>query len=189
MRHITVALLVASVVFLHGCAAVMLGGAAAGAGYIVGEDRRPVNVMTADEGIELRAASRVREKYPNAHVNVTSYNRLVLITGEAASDADKAEIDRIVRSVDGVRGTFNELQIAGNSTLGARANDSYVTSKVKARFVDGRKFNPVHVKVVTEAGTVYLMGLVKQQEATAATDLARTTSGVQRVVRLFEYQN
>jgi osmotically-inducible protein OsmY len=189
MRLFALIAALASLALLQGCAAVALGGAAAGAGYLVGEDRRPVNIMTADEEIELRATSRVKEKHPNAHINVTSYNRLVLITGEAPTEAEKSDIEALARSVNGVRGTFNEIQVAGNSALGARANDSYVTSKVKARFLDARKFNPVHVKVTTEAGTVYLMGLVKRTEADAATELARTTSGVQRVVRLFEYQD
>jgi osmotically-inducible protein OsmY len=91
-----------------------------------------------------------------------------------------------VRAIDGVRGTYNELQVGPPTPLSTRANDSYITSKVKTRFLDGRRFNPVHVKVTTESGTVYLMGLVKSQEANDATELARTTTGVQRVVRLFE---
>jgi osmotically-inducible protein OsmY len=112
---------------------------------------------------------------------------MLLLTGEAPDAAAKAEIEKIARAVENVRGIFNEIQVAGNSSLSARANDSYLTSKVKARFVDAQKFNAVHVKVVTEANTVYLLGLVKRQEAGDATELARTTGGVQRVVRVFEY--
>jgi osmotically-inducible protein OsmY len=175
--------------FLHGCAAVALGGAAAAGGYLVGEDRRPANVMAEDQGIELKVSNRLSEKFPNAHISSTSFNRLVLLTGEVTDAAAKAEADRIVRDVEGVRGTFNELQVGPVTPLSTRANDSYITSKVKTRFVDGRRFNAVHVKVVTEAGTVYLMGLVKRTEANDATELARTTSGVQRVVRVFEYQD
>ena len=89
--------------------------------------------------------------------------------------------------MENVRGVFNEMQVAGNSALTARTNDAYLTSKVKARFLDGQKFSPVHVKVVTESGVVYLMGLVKRTEAEAATDVARTTGGVAKVVKLFEY--
>ena len=189
MRYLLTVLTLLSLPLLHGCAAVALGGAAAAGGYMVGEDRRPVPVMTDDQGIEFRVANRVGEKYPGAHVNATSYNYLVLLTGEAPNDAAKADIEQIARSVDKVRGVYNELQVAGSSSFPARANDSYITSKVKARFLDARRFNPVHVKVVTEAGTVYLMGIVKRQEANDASELARTTGGVQRVVRVFEYQD
>ena len=188
MRLFITCLAVALIPLLNGCAAVALGGAAAAGGYLVGEDRRATAVMTEDEGIELRAQNRVREKFPNAHVNATSYNKLVLVSGEVPNDAAKAEVERIVRGVEGVRGIYNELTVGPPAPLSARANDSYITSKVKTRFLDGRRFNPVHVKVTTEAGTVYLMGLVKRQEADDATELARTTSGVQRVVRLFEIQ-
>ena len=187
MRLLLAACAMALVPVLNGCVAAAVG-AAAGGGYLVGEDRRPAAVMTDDEGIELRASNRLSEKFPNAHVNATSYNKLVLLSGEVPNDAAKSEAERIVRGIDGVRGTYNELTIGQPTPLSARANDSYITSKVKTRFLDGRRFNPVHVKVVTEAGTVYLMGLVKRQEADDATELARTTTGVQRVVRLFEIQ-
>jgi osmotically-inducible protein OsmY len=180
--------LLALIPLMHGCAVVALGGAAAG-GYLVGEDRRPVNVMTDDQGVELRVANRVEEKYPTAHINVTAFNKLVLLTGEAPDEAAKNDIDVIARAVPNVRSTVNELQVATSTSFSARANDSYITSKVKARFLDAHKFNPVHIKVVTEAGIVYLMGIVKRQEADDATELARTTSGVQKVVRVFEYQN
>ena len=177
---------VALLPLLNGCAAVVLGGAAATGGYLVGEDRRPAAVMTDDQAIELRASNRITDKFPGAHVSATSYNKLVLLSGEVPTAAAKAEVEQIVRGVDGVRGTYNELTVGPTSALSARANDSYITSKVKTRFLDGRRFNPVHVKVTTDAGTVYLMGIVTKQEASDATELARTTSGVQRVVRLFE---
>ena len=184
-KLLTLAFLV-SLPFLHGCAAVALGGAAA-TGIVVGEDRRTVGTITEDQGIEFKVGSRVSEKYPAAHINVTSFNRNVLLTGEAPDAEAKAEIERIAKAVETVRGTFNELQVAGNSSLSARANDAYITSKVKARFIDAKKFNVVYVKIVTEANVVYLMGLVNRQEANDATELARTTSGVQKVVRAFEY--
>ena len=185
MRQIILLLAMGALPLLHGCAAVVVGGAATG--VMVAEDRRTVGTITEDQGIELKAANRINEKYRDAHINVTSYNRMVLLTGEAPDAAAKGEIEKIARAVDNVRGVYNEVQIAGNSALSARANDSYLTSKVKARFVDAQKFSPLHVKVVTEAGTVYLMGLVKRQEASDATEIARTTGGVQRVVRVFEY--
>jgi osmotically-inducible protein OsmY len=186
MRHIILLLTLGALPLLHGCAAVVVGGAAA-TGVMVAEDRRTVGTMTEDQGIELRAASRINEKYRDAHINVTSYNRMVLLTGEAPDAAARSNIEKIARAVENVRGVYNEIQVAGNSSLSARANDSYLTSKVKARFVDARKFSALHVKVVTEAGTVYLMGLVNRQEANDATEITRTTGGVQRVVRVFEY--
>ena len=182
------AVLLLVVIALGGCVAAAVGGAAAG-GYLVGEDRRAASVMAEDEGIELRASNNISEKFPSAHINSTSYNRLVLLTGEAPTADAKAQIERIVRGLPNVRGTFNEIDVAPVTALSSRTNDSYITSKVKARFVDARKFNPVHVKVVTENSVVYLMGIVKQQEADAATEIARTTSGVRRVVRVFEYQS
>ena len=187
IQRFVTALSLVSVFALTGCVAAVVGGAAAG-GYLVGEDRRPAQTIAEDEGIELRVGNRISEKYPAAHVNATSYNRLVLLTGEAPTAEAKTDIERIAREVPHVRGTFNELTVAPATTLSSRANDSYVTSKVKARFVDNGTFNPIHVKVVTEDGIVYLMGLVKKQEADRATEIARTTSGVRRVVRVFEYQ-
>jgi osmotically-inducible protein OsmY len=189
MRRFLAISAVALLPFLNGCAVVALGGAAAAGGYLVGEDRRSTAVMTDDQAIEIKASNRITEKYPNAHVSSTSFNKLVLLSGEVPDATAKTEIDRIVRGIEGVRGTYNEVQVGPVAPMSARANDSYITSKVKARFVDGRRFNPVHVKVVTDAGTVYLMGLVKKQEATDAAELARTTSGVTRVVRLFELQD
>lgn len=171
---------------ISGCAAVVVGGAAA-TGYMVAEDRRTVGTMTEDEGIENKAVNRIGEKVKDAHINVTSYNRAVLLTGEVPTEAAKADAERIARAVENVRSVFNELQVSGNSSLQARTDDSVLTSKVKGRFVDAGKFNALHVKVVTESGAVYLLGLVKRQEATDATEIARTTGGVRKVVRVFEY--
>lgn len=185
MRQILGLLIVAAMPLLGGCVAAV-GGAAVG-GVLVAEDRRTVGTITEDQGIELRASSRLDDRLRTAHINVTAYNRLVLLTGEVPNAAAREEAERIARSVENVRGVFNELQVSGNSALTVRTNDSYLTSKVKARFVDGQKFSPVHVKVVTENSVVYLMGLVKRAEADAATEVARTTGGVQKVVRLFEY--
>ena len=170
---------------LHGCVAAVVGGA--GTAVLVGEDRRTVGTLTEDQGIELKAANRINDKFKDAHVNLTSYSRMVLVTGEALDAAAKTEIEKIVRAVENVRGVYNEMAVAGKTALSARANDSFITSKVKARFVDQQKFNPVHVKVVTEAGVVYLLGMVKRKEADDAVEITRTTSGVQRVVKLFEY--
>lgn len=187
MRILFMAVLLA-LPMLNACAPVVLGGAAA-TGVMVSEDRRTVGTITEDQGIELRAASRIQDRLRDAHVSVTSYNRMVLLTGEVPDAAAKAAAEKIARAVDNVRGVYNELQVAGNSSMTARANDSYLTSKVKARFIDSRKFSALHVKVVTENNVVYLMGLVNRQEANDATEIARTTGGVQKVVRVFEYLN
>jgi osmotically-inducible protein OsmY len=186
MRH-TILVLVAALPLLHGCAPLVIGGAAA-TGVLVAEDRRTVGTMTEDEVIENKASSRIGDSLKaNIHVNVTSYNRAVLLTGEVPTAADKEQAGRIARSVDNVRAVYNELAVSPVTSLSARTNDTVTTSKVKARFVDGQKFSVVHVKVVTENGVVYLMGLVKKQEAADATEITRTTSGVTKVVRLFEY--
>ena len=181
--RLTVLLLVVSV--LTGCAAVVVGGA--GGAALVGADRRTVGTVTEDQGIEIKTSNRISEKYPDAHMNVTSYNRMVLLTGETTSNAAREEIEKIARAVENVRGIYNEIAVVGNSSLSARTNDAYLTGKVKARFVDGQKFNAVHVKVVTESNVVYLLGMVNRKEADDATEIARTTSGVQKVVRLFEF--
>jgi osmotically-inducible protein OsmY len=178
-------LFVAVVPVLFGCAAAVVGGA--GTALLVGEDRRTVGTVTEDRGIEIKASGRVSEKFKEPHINFTSYNRMVLLTGETPDAATRNEIEKIVRSVENVRGLYNEIAIAGNSALSSRANDSFITSKVKARFVDQQKFNPVHVKVVTEANVVFLLGMVKRKEADDAVEISRTTGGVQKVVKLFEY--
>ncbi len=179
------ALLVFSVPMLAGCFGVAAVGV--GAGALMLADRRNSETYIADEGMELRAASRISEKFGDkVHVNVTSYNRMLLLTGEAPSPALKAEIEQIAGGVPNVKSISNELAIAGPSSLGGRSNDAYLTSKVKARFVDAKKFPAQHVKVVTEAGITFLLGLVTQDEADAAVEIARTTGGVQKVVRVFE---
>jgi osmotically-inducible protein OsmY len=171
---------------LAGCFGVAVVGM--GAGALMLSDRRPSETYVTDQGIELRASNSISEKYHDrVHVNVTSYNRTVLITGEVPDAASKADIEQIVAGKPNVKATQNELKISGLSALGGRSNDSLITSKVKGRFIDYGKFSANVVKVVTENGTVYLMGLVTEREADAATQIARETSGVLSVVRLFEY--
>jgi osmotically-inducible protein OsmY len=185
MNRRTLILLAAFVPVLSGC----FGAAAVGvgAGALVYADRRTTEAQVTDEGVELRAGNRISEKFgSNTHVNVTSYNRTVLLSGEVPDAAAKADVEKIVAEVPNVKAISNELQIAAASSLTARSNDTYITSKVKARFVDANTFAANHVKVVTEAGVVYLMGLVSQKEANAAVEIARTTGGVQKVVRVFE---
>lgn len=186
MRKLITLTCIALLPVVSGCAAVAIGGAAA-TGIMMAEDRRTVGTITEDQGIELKAATRIEEKIKNAHINVTSFNRMVLLTGEVPTEAAKADAEAIARAVENVRTVFNELKVGANSAVQARTNDSVITSKVKARFVDANKFSAVHVKVVTEANVVYLLGMVKKQEAADATEVARTTGGVSKVVRVFEY--
>lgn len=184
-RRSTLILLAALVPALSGCFGAVAVGT--GVGVLAFADRRTTETQVTDEGIELRAGNRISERYgSNTHVNVTSYNRTVLLTGEVPDAATKADVERIVAGVPNVKAISNELRIAPPSTLGARSNDAFITSKVKARFIDANQFAANHVKVVTEAGVVYLMGLVTQKEADAAVDIARRTGGVQKVVRVFE---
>jgi osmotically-inducible protein OsmY len=178
---------IAAPFLLGGCLPVLIG-AGAGAAYSSLEDRRAAGAQLDDEGIELRTGNRISDRYGDAaHVNVTSYNRSVLLTGEVPDAEARAAAERIARAVPNVRGVANELEIAGASSLSARTNDSFVTSKVKGRFLDARRFNPIHVKVVTEAGVVYLLGTVTDREADDAVELARTVAGVRKVVKIFEY--
>lgn len=170
---------------LGGCVGAAVVGAGAGALMVV--DRRPSEIYIADQGLELRASSRIDEKFGDkVHVSVTSYNRMMLLTGEVPTAEIKAEVEKIAAGVPDVKSIANELAIAGPSSFGVRSNDSYITSKVKARFVDANKFSANVVKVVTEAGVVFLLGIVTQAEADAAVEIARTTGGVLKVVRVFE---
>jgi osmotically-inducible protein OsmY len=186
-RHAALAALafaMATLVILPGCIPVAAVGI--GAGTLLYADRRPTESYVADEAIETRVSSRIAEKYPQAHVNVTSYNLRVLLTGEAAQESDRAQIARIALGAPNVKAVINEIQIAAPSTFASRGNDSYITSKVKARLVDTDRIHANHIKVVTEAGVVFLMGIVSQREADIAVEIARTTGGAQRVVRAFE---
>jgi osmotically-inducible protein OsmY len=172
---------------LPGCELAVLGAVGGGA-YTAFEDRRSSGTRVDDEAIEIRASSRVDEKFGDkAHVNVTAFNGTVLLTGEVPDDAARGDVEKIVTGTPNVRAVSNELQVGAPSSLGNRTNDAFITSKIKARFLDAKRFNPVHVKVVTEAGVVYLFGVVTEKEAEAAVDIARTTGGVRKVVKIFEY--
>lgn len=171
---------------LQGCVEMAVIGA--GTAVMSAEDRRTTGTQLEDQSIELRAANRINERYAaKTHINVTSFNRAVLLTGEAPDENIKADIEKIVLGLPNVRGVTNEIQIEGAASLGSRSNDTFLTSKVKARFLDARRFNVLHVKVVTEAGVVYLLGIVTEKEAEAAVEVARTTGGVRKVVKVFEY--
>ena len=170
---------------LSACAPIILGGAAMGA--LVATDRRTSGAQLEDEGIELRGAGRVRESLGDrVHVNVISYNRQVLLTGEVPNAQDKQQVEQILSRVENVRSIVNELGILGNTTLTQRSSDALTTGKVKAAMVDAKDIFANAFKVVTERGTTYLMGRVTQREAARATDITRGTSGVQKVVRVLE---
>lgn len=176
----------ATLPLLQGCFPLVAGGVGAGAAMVA--DRRTSGAYVEDEGIEWRTSSALRDRLGDAvHINVTSFNRNVLLTGEAPSEAHRAEAERVAGGIANVKGIVNEIQVAGTSSLTSRGNDSLITSKVKARFVDSAQFSANHIKVVTEAGTVFLLGIVTRREADAATEVARRTDGVRKVVRVFEY--
>jgi osmotically-inducible protein OsmY len=170
---------------LQGC----ITAAAVGAGTValMVEDRRTTGVYVEDENIEWKVVARMNSDFKAAHVNGTSFNRKVLLTGEAPTEEMKNSIEATVKAMPEVAGVVNELVVAGNSSLTSRGNDSLITSNVKTRMVGNGKFATNHVKVVTEAGAVYLMGIVTQAEGEAAVEIARSTSGVSRVVKVFEY--
>jgi osmotically-inducible protein OsmY len=186
MKKVLLLSLLALLPVLQGCVTAVATGV--GAGVLMAEDRRTSGTYIEDEGIELKAFHRLDEKLGNrAHINATSFNRHVLLTGEVPDQAAREEAEKIVRGIPNVKMVTNELQIAGISSLAERSNDTYLTSKVKIRFIDAAKFSHVHVKVITEGGSVFLMGTVKRREADAAVEIARTTGGVRKVVKVFEY--
>jgi osmotically-inducible protein OsmY len=175
------------VVLLNGCAPAIVA-VGIGAGALVATDRRTTGAQVDDEAIENKVTLAAGNSWGNSvHLNVTSYNARVLLTGEAPTAAIKDEITRVAKTTDRVQTVTNEMVIGPVTDLGARTGDSYLTSIVKARFVEAQKFAPNHVKVVTERSVVYLIGIVTREEGDAAARIAATTSGVARVVKLFQY--
>ena len=174
---------------LSGCIPLVIGGVAATAS--VATDRRSAGAQLDDELIEDKTAVQVLERFKgnDVHLNVTSYNGNVLLTGEVPFDSVKTDIGEIAGRMPKVRSVQNDLLVGAATGLGSRSNDTLITSKVKARFVESNQFQINHVKVVTERGIVYLLGIVRPAEGNAAAEIARTTSGVQRVVKVFEYIN
>ena len=171
---------------LGGCAAVVVGGAAVGTAMVV-TDRRTAGVQLEDQNIELKSLTRIRETVgERGHVNATSYNRMVLLTGEVPSEADRSTVEQSIGKIENVRSMVNELAVMGPSSMTARSNDTILTSKVKASFIDAKDLQANAVKVVTERGVVYLMGRVTEREANRATELARGVPGVQKVVKVLE---
>lgn len=189
MRKILlVTLLGLSAANLTGCVPVVATGV--GVGIMMAEDRRTSGTYLIDEENELKAANRIREAFgAGTHASVTSYNRRMLLTGQVPDEATRAKVEEIAKGVPNVREIQNELVVGGVTTFAARTNDGYITAKVKTRFLEDKRFNAHHVKVVTEAGTVFLMGLVKREEGDAAAELAARTGGVTKVVKVFEYMD
>jgi osmotically-inducible protein OsmY len=186
-RDIALIGLLALLPLLHGCFAAAAAGV--GATALMAEDRRSTGIYLEDQNIEMKLRSAIREKYSGndqLEVNVTSYNRFVLLSGEVPSEEVKKDVGVIALGVENVRNVQNEIVIAPRASLTQSSNDTLTTSKVKSRFMTENKFQANHVKVVTRGDVVYLMGLVTPKEADDATEIARTTGGVQKVVRVFE---
>ena len=185
-------LLISLPIFMQGCAtAVVVGGAAAGGAAV--HDRRTMGSMVEDESIELKASSKIGaddELNERTHTNITSYNSIVLITGEAPTQDMRSRLEQLVREVPKVRRVHNEVTIASPSAFSSRSSDTWITTKVKSSLFNVKgieSFDPTRVKVVTENGVVFLMGLVTREEESAVVDTASRVSGVQRIIKVFEY--
>ncbi len=186
-KLIAVAVLGLGLLQLQGCIPLVATGA--GAGALMANDRRTSGAYIEDQEIELRIANRAGDAFPGdyVHLNVTSYNRTVLLTGEVPDEATKLKIRGVAQGVGNIKNVINELVVAPPALLSARSNDAFVTTKVKTRFIDAKRFPLTAVKVVTENKVVYLMGLVTDKEGADAAEIASTTAGVAKVVKLFEY--
>ena len=180
-------LLVPAALASQGCVPVVIGAGGAAA-YSSLEDRRTAGTQIDDESIEVRASNRLSDRFGSTvHINVTSYNRIALLSGEVPDERARTEAEKIVRAVPTVRDVTNDLQISGISSLASRGNDSYLTLKLRGRLLDTKSLSQVHIKVVTESGVVYLLGIVTPTEADEAVEIARNTGGVRKVVKVFEY--
>lgn len=183
---IAVAAIAAICVALSACAPLLLGGAVVG-GSMIATDRRSSATQLEDQVIEVKASTRIRELIADrGRASPTSYNRVVLLTGDVATESDKAAIEQAVARVENVKSIVNELAVMGSLSLGSRTNDAVISAKVKASIVDAKDLYANSIKVVTERGVVYLMGRVTEKEATQAANVARGVSGVAKVVRVFE---
>ncbi|MBL8277586.1 MAG: BON domain-containing protein [Pelomonas sp.] len=183
---LTLAAAVLATTLATGCAPLLIGGAMVG-GVQVATDRRTSGTQLEDETIELKAGARIREQLGDkVHINVNSYNRVVLITGEARNEADQAEVERIVSGVENVTKVMNEVGVTMLSSLSSRSNDVVIQGKIKAQLIDARDLLSNAFYVVVERGQAYLMGRVTEREANRATEIARQVGGVKKVVRAFE---
>ncbi len=184
---VCLALVVAGGPLVAGCAAVVIG-ATAGAGTLVAMDRRSSGIRASDQAIESKVTKDAANRWPSGvHLNVTSYDGKVLLTGEAPTAAIRDEIGQLATSTEYVRGVNNELVVGPETEFGARTQDTYITTKVKTRLIEAGRFDANNVKVVTERSVVYLLGMVSREEGNAAAEIAASTTDVARVVKLFEY--
>lgn len=186
LRHVPLLTALLAALAGTGCAPLIVGGAMVGSA-VVATDRRTTGTQLEDQGIELKAATRIKEQLgERAHATVNSYNRVVLVTGEANSEESKALIERIVAGVENVQRVMNEVAVMPASSLSSRSNDLLISSKVKTKLIEARDLFSNAYDVVVERGTVFLMGRVTEREASRATDIVRDISGVNKVVRAFE---
>jgi len=178
---------VAAAPLVAGCAAVVIG-ATAGAGTLVAMDRRSSSIRASDQAIESKVTKDAANRWPSGvHLNVTSFDGKVLLTGEVPTAAIRDEIGQLATATEYVRGVNNELLVGPETEFGARTQDTYITTKVKTRLIEAGRLDANNVKVVTERSVVYLLGLVSRQEGNAAAEIAASTTDVARVVKLFEY--
>ncbi len=183
---LVISLCCATAMSLQGCIEMMVGSAVVGT--FAATDRRTFGAQTEDKSIVLKGEIRLsRALGDSSHVNVNSFNRRALLTGEVPDEATKTKAETEMRAVEGVQSVANELQVAGLSNYSSRSSDALITTKVKASFVDTKDLYASAFKVVTEASTVYLMGRVTQREGNLAGEVARGVSGVRKVVKVFDY--
>jgi osmotically-inducible protein OsmY len=186
MRILLTLTAAASLISLSACIPLVVGGAVA-TGTVVATDRRTSGTVVEDNAIDIKASNRISENLgERVHVNVTSYNRRVLLTGEVPSEQDKQLVEKVVSNVENVTSIINELEVMGASTFGQRSSDTLVSSRVKGALLDAKDLISNAFKVTTERGTVYVMGRVTQREANRATEIITGTSGVQKLVRIFD---
>lgn len=189
MSKIKLALvLMVTIITLQGCATAVVTGAATGASVI--HDRRSAGAVIDDQGIEFKASYALFDNkniYNQSHINVTSYNGIVLLTGETLTEELKQKVTAEIKRIPKVRRVHNELLIAAPSALPSRSSDAWITSKIKAKLTADKAIDPFFIKVVTEHGVVYLMGLVSRAEADRVVSIVSSSAGVQRVVKIFEY--
>jgi len=179
------ALAAATLASMQGCIALLGVGAVAGGLSL--NDRRTGGTQVEDQAIELKSGGRIREAIgEKGHVNVTSYNRVALITGEVPADSDKAAVEKAIAGIEGVTNVVNELEVGANSTISTRSSDTVITTRVKSGLVDAKDVQASAIKVITERGNVYLMGRVTEREAARAADIARAQPSVMKVVRVFD---
>ena len=179
------ALAVATLASMQGCIALLGVGAVAGGLSL--NDRRTGGTQVEDQAIELKSSGRIRDAVgEKGHINVTSYNRVALITGEVPADADKAAVEKAIAGIEGVTNVVNELEVGANSTISTRSSDTVITTRVKSGLVDAKDVQSSAIKVITERGNVYLMGRVTEREATRASEIARAQPSVMKVVRVFD---